>query len=74
MLTHTISISCSLEVAVVALFLYYQGKKKARSRLKTRQKTEKALLSYLLVIYSSYFKILRPHDVRLTRNLRMEKS
>ena len=44
MLKHTISITCCLEVAVIAFFLYYQAKKKARSRLKTRQKNLKGFI------------------------------
>ena len=44
MFKHTISITCCLEVAVVTLFLYYQAKKKARSRQNTRKKNLKGFI------------------------------
>ena len=51
-LKHTISISSCVEVAVVALFCLTEPRKKLEVDFSDGQKTEKALLSYFLAIYS----------------------
>ena len=52
MLEHTISISCCLEVAVVAPFCITKPSKELEVDLTPVQKTEKALLNYSLAILS----------------------
>ena len=64
MLKHTISISCCLKVAVVALFCITKPRKKARSRLNLRiKKSGKAFtelfLSDLWLIFLNFKTIKR---------------
>ena len=75
MLKHTISITCCFEVAVVALFLYYQAKKKARSRLNTRQKNLKGFIELFVGdLWLMFFKF-RDHTMSISqKTLRMEKG
>ena len=75
MFKHTISITCCLEVAVVTLFLYYQAKKKARSRLNTRQKNLKGFIELFVGdLWLMFFKF-RDHTMSISqKTLRMEKG
>ena len=50
MLKYIVSISCFLEVAVVALFCITQPSKKLEVALTPVQKSEKALMNYSLAI------------------------
>ena len=75
MFKHTISITCCLEVAVVTLFLYYQAKKKARSRQNTRKKKLKRLYWVICWRFMAHVFKFRDHTMSISqKTLRMEKD
>ena len=60
MIKHAISISCCLELALLALFFITKPRKTLEVNLTHVQKTWTAQLSYSLAIWSYVFKMLSP--------------